>query len=501
MLPHREPRPAVPAAEAGGAWLTGVFSFGVPALMLGLPFTALTPVVIVGLAAMTLALPWEALIGVMLGVGFLIGPIKILYGGWGAYFIPDAIALLVVLRWAFGQGTAGKPLFGGLAVSTPFCVLLGYLLFEIVNPNAPLLRSAFGLRSWLLYTLMLFVGYAGYHGPRQVERLYRVLMVLGVATAVYGFYQWYAGPSAMAVLGGRYERYARVMGPDFRDYVEGGPVFRAVSTFMSPNMFGINLCFVMLTLFGPLMARDTPRARRVWYAVAIVVMGAVIPVTGSRAPVAYLLGSFVIVLVLFRKYRVLRAVIPLTIVAVYGARVLTQGLLVGRYASMWDPDTYLWKWLNPVLNGFTVAWSNPIGVGLGYAAGQPNFVDDPSLRELGAGTVDSGYGAVTTELGLGGLVIFTWFIVALAVAGYRSWRNLPAGRERELLLAPAIFATALPVWTLLASPHATIPASIYTWLFMGMLLRAGDLAQSRAAARSPWGRIAHLPRPGSRRRV
>lgn len=473
------------AAEPQGAWLTAVFAVGVPALMLGLPFSFLTPVLIIGLAALTLAMPSEVLFGVMFGVGFLIGPIKIAYGGWSAYIIPDAIAALVLLRWAVDRQSSGKPLFGGLPISTAFCALLVFLLLEIGNPNAPLIRSVFGLRSWLMFTMMLFVGYASYRGPRQVERLYRILIGLSVGTAVYGYYQWQAGPTALAELGGAYERYARDLGPspwevEISAAAQGDPIFRAVSTFVSPNMFGINLCFVILIGLGPLVSRATSLVWRIAYALAIVVMGSVIPVTGSRAPVVYLLGSLVIVLLLFRKYRILSFATPLAIVGVIGAQALTQGLLAGRYALMLDPNVYFWKWFIPIRNGFSGWLAEPIGEGLGFTAGPPNFIDDPLVRGFRIGTVDSGYGAVVTELGLAGLAIFVWFVVSLARAGYRAWRDMPPGHERDLFLAPVIWAVALPVWTLLSAPHASIPGSTYTWLFMGMLLRAGDLARLRA---------------------
>jgi hypothetical protein len=126
------------------------------------------------------------------------------------------------------------------------------------------------------------------------------------------------------------------------------------------------------------------------------------------------------------------------------------------------------------------------------------------LRGFPKNTVDSGYGAVAQELGIIGLLLFAWFAARLGVAGIRAWRALPHGVARDLFLAPAIWAVAFPVWTLLAQPHASVPASMYFWLLIGMLLRAGDVEAGprRPAgtrrARRPFVRVAKRTPPASR---
>lgn len=454
-----------------------------PALMIWIPDTVVALVLILVLALAATAAGWEVLIALMFGVMFFIGPVKILRGGWAPYMIPELVAGLLLLKWTVTRMQAGGGFFTGTPLSTPFVWLLGYLLLQLANPAAPMLRSLFGLRSWLIFTLMLFVGYAVYRGAAQVERLFRVLVAIGVATAVYGIYQWREGPFALEALGGGYVRYARESGYMFWSAYDVGPKFRAPSSYTSTNAYGFNMALLIVLALGPLISRATPARLRLGYALAVLLMGIAIPTSGSRAPVAYIGGSLIVIAVLLRRYSAVLVVAPMALLAWTVGNSLTQGSLTGRYATLVDPDTYLWKWLVPLL-GTSVIVNEPFGRGLGYAVGVPSLLGGGSWNEFPLNTIDSGYGAVAAELGLPGLAIFTWFAFSVGRETARAWRALPPGETRDLFLGPAVYGIAFPVWTLLASPHASLPASCYFWLFIGMLLRAGTMSRDASTSSS-----------------
>ena len=46
------------------------------------------------------------------------------------------------------------------------------------------------------------------------------------------------------------------------------------------------------------------------------------------------------------------------------------------------------------------------------------------------------------------------------------------GRLRDLLLGPALFASTYPIVSVIFQPQATLPSSIYSWLLIGMLMKA-----------------------------
>jgi len=117
-------------------------------------------------------------------------------------------------------------------------------------------------------------------------------------------------------------------------------------------------------------------------------------------------------------------------------------------------------------------------MGMGYTAGVPQFIADPAIRELPTLNVDSGYGAAAAELGWLGLALFAYFAVKVGIEGLRTWRGLPAGRLRELLLGPAVFAGVYPIVSVISQPQAVLPASIYFWLLIGMLMKAPALQRA-----------------------
>lgn len=473
--------PETAQSTGSGGAVTLLLAAAVPALMIWIPdtFAALVLIGVLALAAM--AASWELLIALGFGVAFFIGPVKILHGGWVPYVIPELLAGLILLRWAVTQVQTGGLFFKGTPLSTPFLWLFGYLLIELGNPAAPILRSLFGLRSWLIYTLMLFVGYAIYRGADQVERLLRILVVIGVATAVYGIYQWREGPFALEALGGGYVRYARESGYMFWSTREGGSAFRAPGAYTSSGAFGTNMGLLIVLALGPIISRATPATRRIAYAVAVLIMGMAIPCTGSRAPIAYLGGSLIVVCILLRRYSALFFVAPMAFLAWTVGNILTRGSMVTRYATLAEPETFLWKWFGPLFGSVRMV-DEPFGRGLGYAVGVPSLLGGAGWTDLPLNTVDSGYGAVAQELGPPGLAIFVWFAFTVGREAARAWRALPPGTTRDIFLGPAVYGIAFPVWTLLATPHASLPASCYFWLFIGMLLRAGTMSREASAS-------------------
>src|SRR3989454_1032874 len=140
----------------------------------------------------------EVLVMVLLVVGFFLRPVKLLGTSWFSYLSADGLALLILLAVFTERITRRKPLFAASPLSVPLLLLAAGCLLELANPDAPLMRSALGLRSWLLYLGFYFVGLYTLRSVQQLERLYSLLLALGFVTAVYGVYQWRARPPAVS---------------------------------------------------------------------------------------------------------------------------------------------------------------------------------------------------------------------------------------------------------------------------------------------------------------
>ena len=420
------------------------------------------------------------LIWLLLVVGFFLGPVKLLGAAWFGYLSADALALLILVVLAGDLIAARRPLLITTPLTVPLVALAAYCVLELANPNAPILRSVLGLRSWLLYLSFYFVGWHYLRSVRQLKRLYALLVALGALTAAYGIYQWRAGPESFAGWSELYGRYARLAWS-----THSGSVFRAFSTFTAAGTFGGNMALLMLLAFGVIAS---PRMRilpRALAAGAFAIMGAGIAVSGSRGAVAQLLLAATVVLAFIPG---VRSQLSVGVMApVLGAMAVTVVvLLVGpavseRFSTIFDPQAFFWKWFGPLTGGVQVALEHPFGMGLGYTAGVPQFVAGDLFRDLPTTNVDSGYGSAAAELGLLGLMLFAYFAAKVGIQGARVWRRLPQGTCRDLLLGPALFAATYPIVSVVFQPQATLPSSAYFWLLIGMLMKAPAFSQSHDA--------------------
>jgi O-antigen ligase/polysaccharide polymerase Wzy-like membrane protein len=421
--------------------------------------------------------PADLLVILLLVEGFFLGPLKLLGASWFSYLSADGLALLILLV-VFGERVARrKPLFAASPLSVPLLLLAAYCVLELANPDAPFLRSVLGLRSWLLYLCFYFVGLYTLRSVHQLQRLYSLLLGLGVLTAVYGVYQWRVGPQSFAGWSEYYGQYARFMW-----VAQSGAVFRAFSTFVTPGAFGGNMALLMLLAFSVAASTRISARVRMIAAATFAVMGVGIAASGSRGPVVHLLLAALIGLPfvpgVWRRVRV-----GFLGVAMAGVAVVVIGFVMGpmiseRFSSIFDPGALFWKWFLPLTNGVRIAQEHPFGMGLGYTAGVPQFIADPVFAELPTTNVDSGYGSAAAELGFLGLAVFIYFALKVGMEGFRTWKRLPSSRLRDLLLGPALYAATYPIVSVIFQPQAALPSAIYFWLLIGMVMKAPTLTNA-----------------------
>jgi hypothetical protein len=421
--------------------------------------------------------PVDVFVIVLLVLSFFLGPVKLLGISWLSYLSADGLALLVLFV-VFAERIANrKPVFASSPLSVPLILMAIFCVLEIANPVAPFIRSILGLRSWLLYMGFYFVGLYTLRSIEQIERLYAVLLTLGLLTAVYGIYQWQAGPESFATWSDYYGRYARLGWS-----AQSGSVFRAFSTFVAPGIFGGNMSLLMMLAFGVIVSPRFATQWRLLAAAAFLLMGVGIAASGSRGPVAHLLLAAMVGIALIPGVR-RRLSVGIMAVVMTGISVGLIAFLIGtvvseRFSTIFDPQAFFWKWFGPLSNGIRVAGNHFFGMGLGYTAGVPQFVADPVFRDLPTMNIDSGYGAAAGELGFIGLAVFVYLAFKVGIEGFRTWKRLPVGRMRDLLLGPGLIAATYPLVSVVFPPQAQLPSSIYFWLLIGMIMKAPALLKA-----------------------
>jgi hypothetical protein len=433
-------------------------------------------------------------------VGFFIAPLKMIIGGWAPYMLMDGMVIVLVVNGLVHaiQQRGVRP----IPITTAYFALALYCVVGLLNPEGIFLRGLMGLRSLLLYPALMFAGFACFTHERQVTKIYRALIVLGVVTALVGIWQWNAGPAALAAWGGSYGDFARRM-----VWIRGESgilVFRPFSTFAQPGVFGATMTLTALIVLSELLASGIGLARRITMGIAIAIMTTGLLVSASRLSMIELILGAVLMAFLTR------GLARRTGLAVQGAVILYGGLWVAtafagpmfreRFQGLDQPAIYFWRWMNPLMEGFRQALDHPLGLGPGYAGGIPFFVSASWIADLGGQyvrNVDSGIGAIAAEYGIPGVILFLFFFIRVAWIAFVSWRALPPSPLKDRLRAPVVFAfIGVAVTPIADMMRPAIPSAIIFWFTLGMLMKAPFLvpryrmpaAMHTLARRDPRGR-------------
>jgi hypothetical protein len=427
----------------------------------------------------------------LLVAGYFAGWMKLRFSSWTGYALPDAFCILLLAHAFYRRVRTRLPLpRNGLTIGV--LALTGYCLLEFLNPEAPLLRSLAGFRSWMLYTWLIFAGYGMLQSSRQLKQIYGVILSLSIVTALYGVYQWHAGPSALvgqnATLDFFAERWAWGGGGEGETRV-----FRAFSTFVMPASFGTNMALGLLIALVMIGARGISRGARYLAIAGTPLMAAGLAASGSRGPLVILVLGVAVISVL-RKGKKTGLVLLLAVSAAWGATSLTTSLIGLRFSTLLNVPYVNGRWMKPLQYGLTIATQHPLGMGLGYAAGMPvlgsvssansvspnNYSPGSLFHGIQTTDVDSGIGIAAAELGFAGMLMFIFLLLQTAICPLRDWRRLPDGQLKDLLLAPVSFSLVFALTAVVSPMNASLPHSIYFWLLIGMTFKAPYLCSAQA---------------------
>ncbi len=409
--------------------------------------------------------------------GFFSGMVKIVFGGYLGYVAPEFLTALTLLGTLVYIKSRGQYFIPHMPLSRPFVLLALWCVIELVNPLSPPLRSLLGMRAWLFYLALFFAGYHLVSSAKQIERLYMILFGLGVATGLFGLWQWWA-PGDFAMLSDSASGWL-----SDHSWVRPGDrvrVFRVFSTFVMSGAFGIKMAFVSLITITMLFGKDKAIRSKVGLSIGIGVMLAGLIVSGSRGALVCLMIGIATFILLLRGITKQVVVIAVFSVGLLVVSYTVGDQILGRYQTIIDPQEFFWKWYHPLSHGVRLAIKNPIGEGMGYTASVPKFLYSGSLREeFGTFVIDSGVGSAAAELGLPGLLIFIYLVIQVFYRSIKSWYKLSDGYLKHLLLEPAAFAVIFALSCVIVQPQSSPPMSSYQWYLIGVLMKAPQIVNKK----------------------
>src|SRR5713101_8483028 len=437
---------------------------------------------------------------------------KYLGNNMAIYFAKDVLVAVVYLSFFLAyrrkEVTSFRPPF-----LVPVLLFVWFGVMQVFNPaSTNLIYGVLGLKLFFYYVPLLFVGYALLNSESELRRFFFVNMILaviivslGIAQAIIG--HTFLNPETLA-------KDIRALSTLYRvSPISGLTMYRPTSVFVSTGRFGNFLLVTWLLVFGfsgYLLLRHKRGRALAFLVLALTVAG--LALCSSRGVVLWSSGSAIVGSVAFvwgapwrqrEVLRVLRSVQRTALGIVLGIVILLatypEALLsrVAFYTETLSPSSSASElqdrtWDYPLRN-FLGAFGYErwlYGYGIGTTSLGTQYVARFFHTKPPVTGVESGFGTLVVEMGIGGLVL--WFVMSFAIL-LSAWRVVKKLRGSPWFpLAFIIFWYAglllLPITFSGIQPYEDFVLNAYLWLLLGILFRLPTLAvsaQYSAAAQLP----------------
>jgi hypothetical protein len=427
---------------------------------------------------------------------------KYLGNNMAIFFAKDFLAAVVYLSFFLAyrrkEVTSFRPPF-----LVPVLLFVWFGVMQVFNPASTNLMYGFlGLKLFFYYVPLLFVGYALLNSEAELRHFFFFNMILAMIIVSLGI--------AQSIIGHTFLN-PQIVAEDIRELsglyrvspISGLTMYRPTSVFVSTGRYGNFLLVTWLLVFGfsgYLLLRRRSGRSLAFFALVLTVAG--LALCSSRGVVLWSAGSALVGSAAFvwgapwrqrEVLKVLRSVQRTALGVVLGLVILLatypEALLsrVAFYTETLSPSSSASQlqnrtWDYPIQN-FLGAFSYerwPYGYGIGTTSLGTQYVARIfHAKPLGVG-VESGFGALVVEMGIGGLLL--WLVMSLAIL-FSAWRVIKRLRGSPWFpLAFVIFWYAglllLPITFSGMQPYEDFVLNAYLWLLLGILFRLPTLAVS-----------------------
>ncbi len=434
---------------------------------------------------------------------------KFLGNNMAIYFAKDFLGLVVFISFLTAyrrkEVTSFRPPF-----LVPVLVFIWFGVLQVFNPaSTSIWYGLMGFKIFFYYVPMVFLGYALINSEVQLRRFFTVNMVLALIIISFGIAQSILGPSFLNPAVQAEE--LRELSTLYRGSATGGMAYRPNSVFVSAGRYAnfITVAWLLALGFGGYLLLRQKRGRALAFiTIAVTATGAFL--TASRGSFMYGMINALATSVAFiwgapwRQGEALRAFrgiqraalgIGLGIVLLfytYPDALLSRLAIYEETLMPNSPTSELTHrgWNYPVQN-FLAAFTYdrwPYGYGIGTASLGGQYVARIfHAKPTGVG-VESGYGTLVVEMGIGGLVLWLFMSLAITVSAWKVVKKLRGSPWFPLgfaifwyalfLLFPATFGGM--------QPYEDFLFNAYFWLLLGVLFRLPTVALSaQFAANAP----------------
>lgn len=427
---------------------------------------------------------------------------KYLGNNMAIYFAKDFLLLVIYISFIAAyrrkEVTGFRPPF-----LAPLLLFIWFGVVQIFNPaSTHIMYGLLGFKVYFYYIPLFFVGYALVNSESELRRFFFTNLTLSAIISGLGI--------AQAILGHTFLNPPH-LADDIRDLstlyrsapISGLTFYRPNAVFVSAGRYGNFLLVAWLMVFGfagYLLLRH--KRGRTFVFLVLGLTAAALVLGSSRGVVMWGGGSALVGGLAFvwgapwrqqevvRVLRTLQRALLGVVLAMALLLVLFPDALLSRvafYKETLDPTSTASElqhrtWDYPVRN-FLGAFSSerwPYGYGIGTTSLGTQYVARFFNAKPSPVVVESGFGAIVVEMGIGGLLL--WFVMSFAVV-LSAWRIVKRLRGSPwfpiafmifwyagLLLFPITFAGL--------SEYQDFVMNAYLWLLLGILFRLPTLAVS-----------------------
>ena len=427
---------------------------------------------------------------------------KFLGNNMAVYFAKDFLLLVVFISFLAayrrGKATSFRPPF-----LVPLLLFVWFGVLQIFNPGSnSIWYGLMGVKIFFYYAPLIFIGYALFDSEVELRRFFVINLSLMSIIAALGVAQSIIGPSFLNP--GIIAEDIREMSTLYRvSPITGAMAYRPTSVFVSTGRYAdfLMVAWLLVLGFGGYLLLRLKQGRwRIFLAIALIAAGAFL--TASRGTFMWAIINAIATSVAFvwgapwrqgEALRSFRSIQRAALAVVMGIVLLSfvfpdafltrlaiyeEGLSPNSSASELGHRT----WDYPIRN-FLGAFEYerwPYGYGIGTTALGGQYVARFfGVKPLGVG-VESGFGALVVEMGIGGLVL--WIVMSAAIV-FASWTAVKKLKGTAwfplgfvifwyafLLLFPATFAGI--------QAYEDFVLNAYLWLLLGILFRLPDIKLS-----------------------
>jgi len=422
------------------------------------------------------------------------------------YFAKDFLAAVVYLSffiaWRRRQLQSFRPPF---LVAVILMVWFGFL--QVFNPASPhLVYGILGMKLYFYYIPLMLIGYAVVNSETTLRRFFLLNLIPILLIAALGITQSILGPTFLnpTIL----QEDIRELGSLYRVApISGVSVYRATSVFVSTSRY-VDLLYVAWLMALGFLGYTLLRYRRGrWLGfLAVSIIAASLVLSASRGAFAwgvidvFVVGGAFLWGAPWRQREVMRTLRAILRVGLgVGLAIILLFLsfpdaLLGRlavYSETLSPDSptseLAYRARDYPLRNFVAAFTYerwPYGYGIGTTALGTQYVARIfGVKPLGAG-VESGFGAIVVEMGVGGLIL--WLIMTAAIL-FSTWKVVLHLRGSPWFpIGFTIFFYGgfllFPQMVGGIQAYEDFVVNAYFWLLLGVLFRLPHLKVAAEAA-------------------